>query len=90
MRLDVGLSANKQVSFLKLHILKAYEQVQDKINELSDRTPYLEIEDVSIITKIKENGSGLYAGVADRLDAAQASSTPDSALQDNTVLMSGV
>lgn len=80
---NLGLSANKEVFISETPYFEGvYRQVQSKIHELSNRTPYLEIEDVSIITKIKEEGSGLYAGVADKLDAAQASSTPDSALQD--------
>ena len=75
------MSANKEVFISETPYFEGvYRQVQSKIHELSNRTPYLEIEDVSVITKIVK--SGLYAGAADKLDAAQASSTPDSALQD--------
>ena len=60
---EKGLSANEEVFISETPYFEGiYRQVQNKINELSDRTPYLEIEDVSIITKIREDGSGLYVG----------------------------
>ena len=78
-----GLSANEEVFISETPYFKGiYKQVQDNINELSDRTPHLEIEDVSVITVIKE--SGLYAGDAEGLPltAEIADTKTDKNLQD--------